>query len=110
VQLVEEHLEQGLALWSNPKIDTEEAYSADDLTSTDSPLVREIKRALIREIRPIVALDGGDVAFGKFENSILYVHMRGSCAGCPSSKVTLKSGIEVRMRQLFPEISEVVSL
>ncbi|MGZ3773114.1 MAG: NifU family protein [Pseudobdellovibrionaceae bacterium] len=76
----------------------------------DSQLVRNIKSALNREIRPVVALDGGDVLFYKFENNILYVRMKGACSGCPSSTVTLKEGIEVRMKELFPEIQEVVSV
>jgi Fe-S cluster biogenesis protein NfuA len=58
----------------------------------------------------VVALDGGDVVFAKYENNILSLQMKGACAGCPSSSATLKEGIEVRMRELFPEIKEVVSI
>ncbi|WP_347359416.1 NifU family protein [Bdellovibrio sp.] len=76
----------------------------------DSPMVRNIKSVLNREIRPVVALDGGDIVFHKYENSVLYIHMKGACSGCPSSTITLKEGIETRMRELFPEISEVVSV
>ncbi|MGE5085489.1 MAG: NifU family protein [Bacillota bacterium] len=76
----------------------------------DEPLIRNIKSVLNREIRPVVALDGGDIVFSKFENHILYIHMRGACAGCPSSSATLKDGIEVRMKELFPEIHEVLAV
>ncbi|MNT60359.1 Fe/S biogenesis protein NfuA [compost metagenome] len=57
-----------------------------------------------------MALDGGDVVFHKYEDHILYVHMKGACSGCPSSSATLKEGIEVRMKELFPEILEVVGI
>ena len=87
-----------------------EIISSDAYDPSDSPIVKEIKGALNREIRPVVALDGGDVVFHKYEDNILYVHMKGACAGCPSSSATLKEGIEVRMKELFPEIKEVVGI
>ncbi|MEQ1724037.1 MAG: NifU family protein, partial [Pseudobdellovibrio sp.] len=46
----------------------------------------------------------------KYENNILYIHMRGACAGCPSSQATLKDGIEVRLKELIPEIKAVESV
>jgi Fe-S cluster biogenesis protein NfuA len=61
-------------------------------------------------LQEVVALDGGDIVFSKFENNKLYIHMRGACAGCPSSSATLKEGIEVRMKELFPEIHEVLAV
>lgn len=76
----------------------------------DSEIVRNIKGVIAREIRPVVALDGGDIVFHKFEDGILWIHMRGACAGCPSSTATLKEGIETRMREVFPEIQEVRSV
>jgi len=76
----------------------------------DLPIVRNIKSVLNREIRPAVALDGGDIVFSKYENNILYIHMRGACSGCPSSTITLKEGIETRIKELFPEIQEVVAI
>lgn len=84
--------------------------SSSDEEVDDTPLVRNIKRVLSNEIRPVVALDGGDILFAKFEAPTLYVHMRGACAGCPSSQATLKEGIEVRMRELFPEVESVVAI
>ncbi|MNJ94733.1 Fe/S biogenesis protein NfuA [compost metagenome] len=87
-----------------------ELVKADEDNENDTPIVKEIKGILNREIRPVVALDGGDIVFHKYENNILYVHMKGACAGCPSSTATLKDGIEVRMKEAFPEIVEVVSV
>jgi Fe-S cluster biogenesis protein NfuA len=71
---------------------------------------RKIKEVLERDIRPAVAMDGGDVVFERFEDGIVYLYMQGSCSGCPSSTATLKMGIETRIRQAVPEVQEVVAL
>jgi Fe-S cluster biogenesis protein NfuA len=102
--LISEHIEQGEPLLADI-FEPEEESDSNDL-----PIVKQIKSILNREIRPAVALDGGDVEFAKLEDNILYLKMKGSCSGCPSSKVTLKQGIEVRVKELFPEIKEVVSI
>jgi Fe-S cluster biogenesis protein NfuA len=76
----------------------------------ETELERKIKDVLDRDIRPAVAMDGGDVVFEKFEDGVVYLYMQGSCAGCPSSTATLKMGIETRIRQAVPEVQEVVAL
>lgn len=101
--LIQEHLQSDLPILIKTEV------VADDESESDSEIVKKIKRTLKNEIRPVVALDGGDVSFGAFEDGVLSLQMRGSCAGCPSKSVTLKEGIEVRMRELFPEIREVVA-
>lgn len=68
---------------------------------------KEIKELLDTRIRPAVAMDGGDIVFDRFENGIVFLHMQGSCSGCPSSSVTLKSGIENMLRYYIPEVKEV---
>lgn len=73
----------------------------------DDPIVREIKEILDTRIRPAVAMDGGDIVFDKFDEGVLYLRMQGSCAGCPSSSATLKTGIENMMRHYVPEVVEV---
>lgn len=69
-----------------------------------------IRQVLDEEIRPAVAMDGGDITFDKYEDGVVYLFLQGSCAGCPSSTVTLKMGIETRLKELIPEIKEVVSI
>lgn len=101
--LLGEHVESG-----QPVVIKLEA-SLDE-SQNDSPVVKQIKRILQNEIKPVVALDGGDIVFSKYEDNKLYIHMRGACAGCPSSQATLKDGIEVRMKELIPEITEVISV
>ncbi|MBM4378933.1 MAG: NifU family protein, partial [Deltaproteobacteria bacterium] len=54
--------------------------------------------------------DGGDITLDRVEGGTVYLHMTGSCAGCPSSTATLKMGIESRLRELIPEVNEVVSV
>lgn len=75
-----------------------------------SELDLRIIEVLDKDIRPAVAMDGGDVVFERFEDGIVYLYMQGSCAGCPSSTATLKMGIETRIKQAVPEVLEVVAL
>ncbi len=58
-------------------------------------------------MRPAVAQDGGDIIFDGFEDGVVYLHMQGSCSGCPSSTATLKAGIENMLRHYVPEVVEV---
>ncbi|HMM14056.1 MAG TPA: NifU family protein [Parvibaculum sp.] len=73
----------------------------------DAEIVREIKEVLDTRIRPAVAQDGGDITFQGYEAGIVYLNMQGSCAGCPSSTVTLKRGVENTLRHYVPEVKEV---
>ena len=73
----------------------------------DSEVVSQIKELLDTRVRPAVAQDGGDIVFRKFEQGIVYLHMQGACAGCPSSTATLKMGIENMLRHYIPEVVEV---
>lgn len=73
----------------------------------DDELTVQIKELLDTRVRPMVAMDGGDIVFNRFEKGIVYLTMRGACAGCPSSTLTLKSGIENMLRHYVPEVLEV---
>eukprot|EP00002_Diphylleia_rotans_P021581 TRINITY_DN4199_c0_g1_i1.p1 TRINITY_DN4199_c0_g1~~TRINITY_DN4199_c0_g1_i1.p1 ORF type:complete len:260 (-),score=72.48 TRINITY_DN4199_c0_g1_i1:8-787(-) len=79
--------------------------SKDD--SPQSETVQLILELLETRIRPSVQEDGGDIQFKKFENGVVYLRMMGSCSGCPSSSLTLKSGIENMLRHYVPEVQEV---
>ncbi len=87
-----------------------ELLETEDSSANDLPIVRDIKSVLNREIRPMVALDGGDVTFAKYDNHVLYIRMKGACSGCPSASITLKQGIEARMKELFADVHEVVAI
>ncbi|MFV2002926.1 MAG: NifU family protein [Paracoccaceae bacterium] len=73
----------------------------------DSQIVNQIKDLLDTRVRPAVAQDGGDITFHGFDRGIVYLHMQGACAGCPSSTLTLKMGIENLLRHYIPEVIEV---
>lgn len=78
--------------------------------SEDSDVIKEIKELLEARVRPAVAQDGGDIIFDRFEDGIVYLKLQGACAGCPSSTMTLKSGIENMLRYYVPEVTEVRSV
>jgi Fe-S cluster biogenesis protein NfuA len=73
----------------------------------DGEIVRQIKELLDTRVRPAVAQDGGDITFHGFDRGVVYLHMQGACAGCPSSTLTLKMGIENLLRHYIPEVTEV---
>ncbi len=70
----------------------------------------QIREILENEIRPAVAMDGGDITLDRYEDGVVYLQMKGSCAGCPSSTATLKMGIESRLKEAIPSVAEVVAV
>ncbi len=76
-------------------------------TGEDGEVVGQIKELLDTRVRPAVAQDGGDITFHGFDRGVVYLHMQGACAGCPSSTLTLKMGIENLLRHYIPEVTEV---
>ena len=101
---VMEHFQSG-----DPVIEGDEAggdaHAAHD--GPDGEIVDQIKELLDTRVRPAVAQDGGDITFHGFERGVVYLHMQGACAGCPSSTLTLKMGIENLLRHYIPEVVEV---
>ena len=96
---------------NEPVVDEEALAAARTALGAEGGSVEQrIRDILDAEIRPAVAQDGGDITLDRFENGIAYVHMKGSCSGCPSSTATLKMGIESRLRESIPEVAEVVSV
>ena len=81
--------------------------AAADPAADEDGIVSQIKELLDVRVRPAVAQDGGDIIFQGFEDGVVYLHMQGSCAGCPSSTMTLKAGIENMLRHYIPEVREV---
>jgi Fe-S cluster biogenesis protein NfuA len=73
-------------------------------------VVERIVEILERDIRPYVAMDGGEITFAGFRDGVVEVMLQGACAGCPSSTITLKMGIEARLKEAIPEVREVVAL
>ena len=97
-----EHYQSGAAVMEG---DAQSAHATHD--GPDGDIVRQIKELLDSRVRPAVAQDGGDITFHGFDRGIVYLHMKGACAGCPSSTLTLKMGIENLLRHYIPEVLEV---
>ena len=79
-------------------------YSEDE-----AAIVKKIKELIETYVKPAVEMDGGNIAFKHFDKGIVTVILQGSCSGCPSSTVTLKSGIEGMLKRMVPEVTEVVA-
>jgi Fe-S cluster biogenesis protein NfuA len=88
----------------------EQAAAPVQASGADAQIQQRIQQILDEEIRPAVANDGGDITLERYEGGIAYLHLQGSCAGCPSSTMTLKMGIESRLREVIPELNEVVAV
>lgn len=98
-----EHFQSG-----QPVMESAAAESAHaDHDGENEEIVTQIKELLDTRVRPAVAQDGGDIVFHGFDRGVVYLHMQGACAGCPSSTLTLKMGIENLLRHYIPEVVEV---
>jgi Fe-S cluster biogenesis protein NfuA len=73
----------------------------------DADTVETIKELLDTRVRPAVAQDGGDITFHGYRDGVVYLNMRGSCAGCPSSTATLRHGIQNLLKHFVPEVREI---
>jgi Fe-S cluster biogenesis protein NfuA len=104
--LIMDHYLSGapVLLGESPKA---EAAGEEFFEEGDAEVVSTIKQLLDTRVRPAVAQDGGDITFHGFREGVVYLNMKGSCAGCPSSTATLKHGIENLLRHFVPEVSEV---
>jgi len=79
-------------------------YSEDD-----AELVKKIIELLDTYVKPAVEMDGGNIEFKSYKKGVVSVILQGSCSGCPSSSVTLKSGIEGMLKRMVPQVTEVVA-
>ena len=98
-----EHMTAGLPILSDVPVDD----AASAATEEDSEVVGQIKELIETRVRPAVAQDGGDIVFEGFDEGVVYLQLRGACAGCPSSSMTLKMGIENMLKHYIPEVTEV---
>lgn len=103
-RIIEQHLQQ------NEPVIINDAALQEAHKGGSTEIENKIREILDTEIRPAVAMDGGDITFEKYEDGIVYLYLQGSCSGCPSSTATLKIGIETRLKEEIPEIQEVVSI
>jgi Fe-S cluster biogenesis protein NfuA len=85
----------------------DEAAEAEDFAPEDGEIVSQIKELLDTRVRPAVAGDGGDIVFRGFREGVVRLHLQGACSGCPSSRATLKHGVETMLRHYVPEVMRV---
>jgi Fe-S cluster biogenesis protein NfuA len=101
-----EHFMSGAPLLASTTTETtsdgEEFFDA-----ADAETVATIKDLIETRVRPAVANDGGDITFKGFKDGVVYLNMKGSCAGCPSSTATLQHGIQNLLRHFVPDVTEV---
>jgi len=79
----------------------------EEIAPEDEEIVAQIKELLDTRVRPAVAGDGGDITFRGYKDGTVYLAMKGSCSGCPSSTATLKHGIQNLLRHFLPDVREV---
>jgi Fe-S cluster biogenesis protein NfuA len=99
-----EHYLSGAAVVDGANSDGEAGTNFDP---KDAETVATIKELLETRVRPQVAQDGGDITFNGFRDGVVFLHMRGACAGCPSSTATLRHGIENLLKHFCPDVMEV---
>lgn len=83
------------------------AEDAEFFDPRDAEIVETIKQLIEDRVRPAVAGDGGDISFRGFRDGVVYLAMKGSCSGCPSSTATLKNGVQNLLRHYVPEVAAV---
>ncbi|WP_338694307.1 NifU family protein [Bradyrhizobium sp. 26S5] len=104
-----EHYMSGAPLLADGTARSDDARDEEDefFDEADAETVEQIKDLIETRVRPAVANDGGDITFRGFKDGIVYLNMKGSCAGCPSSTATLQHGIQNLLRHFVPDVQEV---
>ena len=107
-QFLKEFLEENKSVIFEDLV-VEEKQDNNMVLSDDPDVVKRIKELLENYVKPAVEMDGGAIQFKKFEDGVVTLMLQGSCSGCPSSMITLKSGIEQMMKRMIPEVEEVIA-
>jgi Fe-S cluster biogenesis protein NfuA len=92
---------------NQPVVTAAEGEAVEDFDEADRGIVTQIRELIDTRVRPAVAQDGGDIIFRGFHDGIVQLELHGSCSGCPSSTLTLKSGIENMLKHYVPEVIAV---
>jgi Fe-S cluster biogenesis protein NfuA len=108
-QFLKSYLEEGRVVIHEDQVVSSPKSDGNIVLSEDGDVVKRIKELLENYVKPAVEMDGGAIQFKKFEDGVVTLMLQGSCSGCPSSMITLKSGIEGMMKRMIPEVQEVVA-
>ena len=106
-QFLKEYLEEGKAVINEDQVVVK--TDTNTVSADDDDVVVRIKELLENYVKPAVEMDGGAISFKGFDNGTVKLMLQGSCSGCPSSMITLKTGIEGMMKRMIPEVKEVVA-
>ena len=109
-QAIQDFIQSGKRLVDDsllPKdvIEEQKSANADDVSPEN-----KIKDLLEKYVKPAIQMDGGHIEFRSFENGVVKLSLQGSCSGCPSSSLTLKSGIEGLLKRMVPEVEVVEAI
>ena len=104
-----EHYMSGAPLLADGSTGSDDAADEEGefFNEADAETVATIKDLIETRVRPAVAGDGGDITFRGFKDGVVYLNMKGSCSGCPSSTATLQHGIQNLLRHFVPDVVEV---
>jgi Fe-S cluster biogenesis protein NfuA len=108
-QFLKDYLEEGKVVIHEDQVVVKDQMGTNIVLSEDGDVVKRIKELLENYVKPAVEMDGGAIQFKKFDDGVVTLMLQGSCSGCPSSMITLKSGIEGMMKRMIPEVTEVVA-
>jgi Fe-S cluster biogenesis protein NfuA len=107
-EFLKAYLEEGKPVINEDEIPARKSDNSA-ASEDDSDVVKRIKELLENYVKPAVEMDGGAIAFRSYNDGVVNLMMQGSCSGCPSSMITLKSGIEGMMKRMIPEVKEVIA-
>tara|TARA_B100001540_G_C15808169_1_gene643109 strand:+ start:351 stop:911 length:561 start_codon:yes stop_codon:yes gene_type:complete len=105
LKIISDHLSSGQKAVN--LVPHEESLNVIKFQKDDYDIVKTIEGVLLSKIKPAISQDGGDVEFREYKEGIVYLQLKGSCAGCPSATLTLKNGIENLLKNKIPEVKKV---
>ncbi|RBL93471.1 MULTISPECIES: NifU family protein [Chitinophaga] len=106
---LKEYLEDNRPVINEDEVVVTKSTASNAVSADDSDVVKRIKELLENYVKPAVEMDGGAIQFKGYDAGTVTLMLQGSCSGCPSSMITLKSGIEGMMKRMIPEVKEVVA-
>lgn len=108
-QFLKNYLEDGKLVIDEALVPEVKHEESNTISADDTDVVKRIKEMLENYVKPAVEMDGGAISFRGYDDGVVKLMLQGSCSGCPSSMITLKSGIEGMMKRMIPEVREVVA-